>query len=158
MWALWFTLHTVLFAVSLKPHAFYNLVLVAPLAALAGLGLQKLWAGYRDGGPERWLLPAEIAASGAWAAYLAGKFAYAPWLPLAVAVTAGVATLLTMVPAWTIQRPAIALAAVALLLAPVTWTVSVMDNKTVVDAHRPSAGPPALPDFQKPLYTLYDCK
>lgn len=146
MWGLWLGVHAVAFAVSLKPHGFYNLILVAPLAALAAAGLHILWKRYRDGESDRWLLPVAVAGSGVWAWYLAGSFPYAPWLPTAVAIGFGAAVVVLAIgaTAGSLRYLAIVLTAAALVLAPATWTASVMDNSTVVDAHRPSAGPPSL--------------
>lgn len=145
MWALWFAIHAVIFAASLKPHGFYNLALTVPLAALAGTGLYLLWSAYRDRGVD-WWLPVVVAGSGVWAWYLAGTSTYASWLAMAVAISAGVAVLLLLVGVAvdSIRLPAVLVATAALVLAPAAWTASVMDNSTVVDAHRPSAGPPSL--------------
>lgn len=146
MWGLWLAVHTLVFAVSLKPHGFYNLILVAPLAALSGAGLHVMWTRYRDRAGDRWLLPLTVAATGAWGWYLAGTSAYAQWLPAAVLIAVGGATVFLVVGLFTdwLRAPAMVLATLAMMVAPGTWTASVMDNSTVVDAHRPSAGPPSL--------------
>jgi len=146
MWTLWLGVHTVAFAASVKAHTFYNLALVPALAALAGVGAAALWTAYRAGGPGRWLLPLTVAVTAWWGWDVAGRFPnFAPWLPEAVA-GAGAVAVLTV---GALDRRAAlggvagVVALVTLLLAPVTWMLSVTDNVTVSDAHRPAAGPPS---------------
>lgn len=147
MWVAWLAVHAVAFAGSVKAHTFYNLALAPPLAALAGAGCRHLWTAYRGEGARRWLMPATVAASTLWAWDLAGRFpAFAAWLPTAIALTgaAAVAALAAVLLTRSGPGPAVTaalLAAAATVLAPVTWTLSVTDNVTVSDAHRPAAGP-----------------
>jgi 4-amino-4-deoxy-L-arabinose transferase-like glycosyltransferase len=148
MWVLWLAAHTVMFALSLKAHTFYNIALGPPLAALTGVGVTVLWTRYRADGWQRWLLPATVAATVGWAAHLGARFpAFAPSLQPAVMITGAIAVTGLLVAA--LLRPTAPLghraaaiaAAAAVMLAPMTWTLSVTDNRTVSDAHRPAAGP-----------------
>ncbi|MEU0555104.1 glycosyltransferase family 39 protein [Dactylosporangium sp. NPDC006015] len=146
LWLAWLAVHLLTFAGSVKAHSFYNVALAPALSALAAAGLVALWRAYRTSGWHRWLLPAAVAASGWWAWHLAGQFpAFATWLPAAAAATAAVAVLALAAATLTprLQSTALAIAVAAVLLAPVTWTLSVTDNLTVSDAHRPAAGPPS---------------
>ncbi|TDC65972.1 mannosyl transferase [Micromonospora sp. KC207] len=148
MWALWLAAHTIVFALSLKAHSFYNIVLGPPLAAFAGVGATFLWTRYRAGGRQRWLLPVTVAATAGWAVYLGGRFpTFAPSLNTTITITgvvavAGLLAVATLRPASNVSyRAAAVVAAAAVMLAPLTWTLSVTDNRTVSDAHRPAAGP-----------------
>ncbi|GAA3246970.1 hypothetical protein GCM10010532_091660 [Dactylosporangium siamense] len=146
LWLGWLAVHLLAFAGSVKAHSFYNVALTPALAALAAAGLLALWRAYRNPTWRRWLLPAAVAASGWWAWHLAGKFpTFATWLPAATAIAATVATLVLIaaVAAPRLQATAVATAVAAVLVAPITWTLSVTDNRTVSDAHRPAAGPPS---------------
>lgn len=138
---------------SLKPHTFYNLLLVPPLVALAGVGISAAWSAYR--GPiwaARWLLPVMVAVTAVWAWHVAGRFpTFAPWLPAAIAITGAVAILVT-VAGMVVRGTGVAVTAAALaltvaLLGPVTWMASVTGKLSVSDAHRPAAGQtnPRLP-------------
>jgi 4-amino-4-deoxy-L-arabinose transferase-like glycosyltransferase len=146
MWGTWLAVHTVAFAISVKAHTFYNLALVPAIAALAGAGMAMMWADYRRDSWQRWLLPAAIALTVWWGWRTAGHFpAFAPWLPVAIAATGGIACVLLLL--GTLRRgrviavTAMVCAMAAILVAPLTWTLSVTDNATVSDAHRPAAGP-----------------
>ncbi len=146
MWGLWWAVHTIAFAISVKAHTFYNLALSPAVAALAGAGLAALWAAYREGGWQRWLLPASIALTSLWGWRTAGHFpAFAGWLPDTVAVAGAVAVAVLLIgavrPAKPVMSIGLAASLAAILIAPLTWTLSVTDNLTVSDAHRPAAGP-----------------
>ena len=156
MWTLWLGVHTVAFAASVKAHTFYNLALAPALAALAGVGAVALWTAYRSGGPAQWLLPLTVAVTAWWGSDVAGRFPnFAPWLSVAIVAAGAVAVaaltagaLSRRAPGDPARPPAIVgaagvVAVAAFLLAPVTWTLSVTDNVTVSDAHRPAAGPPS---------------
>lgn len=147
LWLAWLAVHLLAFAGSVKAHSFYNVALAPALSALAAAGLLALWRAYRTDGWHRWLLPATVAAGGWWAWHLAGRFpTFATWLPTVAAAATAAATL-ALVAGLLLRGSAvpatIALAATvaAVLIAPVTWTLSVTDNLTVSDAHRPAAGP-----------------
>jgi 4-amino-4-deoxy-L-arabinose transferase-like glycosyltransferase len=51
-------------------HAYYLVAIAPPVAALTGIGIVALWAQYRHGGGTAWLLPAALAATGLWQAWL----------------------------------------------------------------------------------------
>lgn len=144
MWLTWLAVHLLAFAGSVKAHSFYNVALAPVLSALAAAGLLALWRTYRAPTWHRWLLPATVAASGWWTWHLAGRFpTFATWLPAATAIVAAIATLALAAAILSpkLHTAAFAAAFVAVLLAPITWTLSVTDNLTVSDAHRPAAGP-----------------
>jgi 4-amino-4-deoxy-L-arabinose transferase-like glycosyltransferase len=170
MWGLWLLTQSVAFAASLKSHTFYLLSVAAPVAALAGAGLVVLWSAYRRGGWQAWVLPAGLVATLVWAILLGRHFpTFYPWLPGAVAVTGALAVTVLVAAKLPAAKPsAVELSAVepsaatgpagptasgrlavagavlglaAILLAPSAWTLSVADNLSVVDAHRPAAGP-----------------
>ncbi|MGW1562008.1 ArnT family glycosyltransferase [Streptomyces sp. NPDC002144] len=134
LWATWLAVYFLVFSAgSVAGHTYYMGVIAVPLAALTGAGTVLMWRGYRGGGPRAWVLPGAVAATAAWAAYLAGQFtSFAPWLAPAVGVLA-VAALALLLMARPGGRRAggrlalggLAAALAALLLAPSAWAVQV---------------------------------
>jgi len=51
-------------------HFYYLATLAPPLAALAGVGVARLWRRYREGGWRAGLLPAALLATAAWEVYV----------------------------------------------------------------------------------------
>ncbi|MEU8970518.1 glycosyltransferase family 39 protein [Streptomyces monashensis] len=134
LWSTWLALYFLVFSAgSVAGHTYYMGVIAVPLAALTGAGTVLMWRAYRAGGPRAWALPGAVAASAAWAAYLAGQFtSFAPWLAPAVGVlaVAGLALLFLARPGG--QRAGgrfalagLAAALAALLIAPSAWAVQV---------------------------------
>jgi 4-amino-4-deoxy-L-arabinose transferase-like glycosyltransferase len=147
MWGLWLLTHATAFGISRNPHSFYVIAIAPPVVALAAAGTVLLWSAYRRG--TWWPLPAVLAATTVWVVTLSARFpTFAAWLPPTLVVT-GTAATLTLVAAKLSKTPtatrfaiaAGALGLITVLLGPTTWAASVSDNLTVVDAHRPAAGP-----------------
>jgi 4-amino-4-deoxy-L-arabinose transferase-like glycosyltransferase len=148
MWGTCLILTGLAFSAGTVAHASYMAALAAPLAALAGAGLVDLWRVYRQGSSWAWLLPAAVAADGAWASYLlARRLSFLPWLlPLMLILTAvGVAGLLVARTGGRVRgrlaAPGLAVAVAAVLVAPAAWAASTLDSRyagTVLDAY---AGP-----------------
>lgn len=150
MWGLWLLVHAVSFGISQKPHTFYVVAVAPAVAALAGAAVPLLWSAYRRGGRQQWLLPAAVAVTAGWAAYVGAQFpAYSPWITPTLLALGAVAVVTLVVARLGQRRPAGTplavvggvLAIVTVLLAPAAWAVSVMDNTDVVHAHRPAGGP-----------------
>jgi 4-amino-4-deoxy-L-arabinose transferase-like glycosyltransferase len=75
LWALWGATCIVVYSAAGGIfHAYYTLPLAAPLAALAGIGIVALWEHFRADGLSSWWLPAGLAATAAWQAYI--EYAY----------------------------------------------------------------------------------
>jgi 4-amino-4-deoxy-L-arabinose transferase-like glycosyltransferase len=148
MWGTWLILTGLAFSAGDVAHASYTAALAAPLAALAGAGMIDMWRAYRQQSPWAWLLPAAVAADGAWTTYLlARRLSFLPWLlPVMLILTAvGVAGLLVAKTGGRVRRrlaaaaPAVVVA--AMLVAPAAWAASTLDSRyagTVLDAY---AGP-----------------
>ena len=118
-------------------HAYYVVAMAPPVAALTGAGLVALWQHYRAGGRRSWLLPAGLAATGLWQAWLDhASLGAALWIRilfgLLLAGTAfGVAGLVAarQQPA----RPALAalgLGLAAVMVTPFAWALSPVLGKT----------------------------
>ncbi|WEO93830.1 glycosyltransferase family 39 protein [Streptomyces sp. FXJ1.172] len=134
LWTTWLALYFLVFSAgSVAGHTYYMGVVAVPLAALTGAGTVLMWRAYRTGGPRAWALPGAVAATAAWAAYLAGQFpAFRPGLVPAVAVL-GLAAVVLLV----LARPGrpraggrlalagLAASLAALLVAPSAWAVQV---------------------------------
>ncbi|KOV64713.1 ArnT family glycosyltransferase [Streptomyces sp. MMG1121] len=134
LWSTWLALYFLVFSAgSVAGHTYYMGVIAVPLAALTGAGTVLLWRAYRAGGPRAWVLPGAVAATAAWAAYLAGQFpSFVPWLPPAVAVLglAGLVLLFLARPgrpraAGRLALAGLAASLAALLIAPSAWAVQV---------------------------------
>ncbi|MBX7548512.1 glycosyltransferase family 39 protein [Streptomyces sp. tea 10] len=134
LWSTWLALYFLVFSAgSVAGHTYYMGVIAVPLAALTGAGTVLMWRAYRAGGPRAWALPGAVAATAAWAAYLAGQFtSFAAWLAPTVGVLA-VAGLVLLFLARPGGRSAggrhalggLAAALAALLIAPSAWAVQV---------------------------------
>ena len=47
-------------------HPYYLIMLAPAAAALVGIGVAALWAAYRKGGWQAWLLPVALLATAFW--------------------------------------------------------------------------------------------
>ncbi|MEU7300463.1 glycosyltransferase family 39 protein [Streptomyces sp. NPDC007206] len=136
LWSGWLALYFLVFSAgSVGGHTYYMGVIAVPLAALTGAGTVLMWRAHRAGGPRAWALPAAVAATAAWGAYLAGQFpAFVPWLAPAVAVlgVAAAGLLILARPgrpraAGRLALTGLAASLAALLLAPSAWAVQVFN-------------------------------
>jgi hypothetical protein len=153
MWGLWLAVHAVAFSEGRVAHSFYVVSVAPAVSALAGGGLVLMWRAYRQGGPRRWVLPAAVVATVAWALYLSSLFpTFMPWLTPLVAVLGVVAVGLLVLVTFVVGRPRLrarmALVAVvatmgALLAAPATWAASTVDAAYSGSSIGPAAGPVA---------------
>jgi 4-amino-4-deoxy-L-arabinose transferase-like glycosyltransferase len=141
MWGLWLAVHAVAFSTGRVAHSFYVVAIAPAIAALAGGGLVVLWRMYRQGGWQRFLLPAAVALTVAWAVWLSGQFAtFLPWLRPALVVLGVLAVVLLLVPARLAVVGAV-VAVVAMFLAPTAWASSTVDSRYSGSAIAPAAGP-----------------
>jgi 4-amino-4-deoxy-L-arabinose transferase-like glycosyltransferase len=151
MWGLWLLTQAVTFSLSVKPHSFYLLSVVPPIAGLAGAAAARWWSSRTPSQNRSWWGPATVVITAAWMVYLNRHFAsFYPWLIYTAAVLAAAAAVVAAVAVRRVgsSRPlaltTAGVAAVAMLLPPAAWSVSVADNLGVVDAHRPAGGPTSL--------------
>nr|WP_240942684.1 glycosyltransferase family 39 protein [Planosporangium thailandense] len=154
----WLAVYTAAFSTGRVAHTYYVVAVAPAVAALAGGGTVTLWQAYRRPGRRRWLLPATVAVSIGWAAYLSGQYpSFLPWLtPLLVSLGAVgvillvVTTLMQGVAGHGTPRggrrariAAVAMAATvgALAVAPTAWAASTDDSRYAGSGGGPSAGP-----------------
>ncbi len=141
LWTVWLATYFLVFSAgSVGTHIYYMGVVAAPMAALFGAGTVQLWRSWRAGGRVgTWGLPAMAAATVAWAALIAGRFpAFLPWLTPAVC-TLGAAALALLAASRragaagragrTTAALGLAVAIVAMLLAPAAWASSVLNPR-----------------------------
>jgi 4-amino-4-deoxy-L-arabinose transferase-like glycosyltransferase len=112
-------------------HTYYVAALGPPLAALAGIGVAELWRSSRAR-----LLPAALAVTIAWMAYVAAGSvewqaapSWAAWLRAGALLTAAAACLMLVRPGWAgahAPHAALATALTALLALPLAWALSVV--------------------------------
>ncbi|WP_152626451.1 ArnT family glycosyltransferase [Streptacidiphilus carbonis] len=140
LWGTWFAVFfLVLSAGSVDGHTYYLGVVAAPLAALGGTGLVLLWRAHRRGGAAGWALPATVAATAGWGAWLTHD--YPTFLPLLVPATLLVGLVSVLLLALPLVLPApgrvrrfgplvaagFGVGLVAMLAAPAAWSASVLD-------------------------------
>jgi 4-amino-4-deoxy-L-arabinose transferase-like glycosyltransferase len=149
MWGTWLVTFGAIYSVMNNiPHTAYMASLAPPLAALSGVGIVLFWRWYRSGSPAGWLLPAAVALELAWAYYLWSSYrAFLPWA-LLIAIAVGVAAVVVMVMARLSRRvrgavvsAGLAAGVGAMLVAPATWSASVLDVRYAGTSLDASAGP-----------------
>ncbi|WP_084730085.1 ArnT family glycosyltransferase [Streptacidiphilus neutrinimicus] len=136
MWGAWLAVFFVAFSAgSVGGHSYYMGVIATPLAALSSAGLVGMWRAYRSGGRKALVLPVAIAATAAWASYLANPFpTFRPWaVPVAIAATAVAVALLAVGRVPRLTRPRLAAAGLAagllaVVVTPAAWATSVLST------------------------------
>ncbi|GAA0339384.1 glycosyltransferase family 39 protein [Actinoallomurus spadix] len=142
LWGTWFLTFFLLFSLgSLDGHMYYLGVVAVSLAALSGAGTVAFWTAFREGGRRAAALPASIALSVAWAAWIAWRFpSFRSWLgPSLIVLGAGALAVLALLrrSSSSTRRPAAIAAAVVvltLLLGPVAWVSSVLEPGAKVNS------------------------
>ena len=153
LWGGWLATYLLVFSAgSVGGHTYYMGVVAAPLAALSGAGVVLLRQAHRAGGRAAWALPAVVAATAVWGAVVARDYPrFLPWLAPVLLLLALVAVVLLLVGRF--ARAGLAVALVAMLLAPAAWTASVFDpayGRSGMGAVGPVAvGPKHLPPAAK---------
>ncbi|MCZ9347434.1 glycosyltransferase family 39 protein, partial [Streptomyces sp. TRM76130] len=157
MWGCWLLTSAVALSAMAVPHTAYVSLLAPALAALSAAGAVTLWRLHRTarggGGPRAWLLPATVVVQEVWTLRVASDYTdFAPWLAPLVLVTS-VAACAALVYATAARRPGrrsvrrigalgLAGACVAVVAAPVTWSLSVLDERYAGSSFDAAAGPP----------------
>ncbi|WP_394815913.1 mannosyltransferase YkcB-related protein [Streptomyces gibsoniae] len=136
LWGTWLITYFMVFSAgSVGGHTYYMGVIAVPLAALTGGGVALMWRAYRAGGRRAWVLPAAVAATATWSAYLAGEFpSFLPWLAPVVGVLGLIAVVLLVLslPGRAASGGRLALAGLAaslaaVLIAPSAWAVQIFN-------------------------------
>ncbi|GLY02209.1 MULTISPECIES: glycosyltransferase family 39 protein [Actinoplanes] len=148
MWGLWLLTFGLVFTLGAVDHTAFVADLAPAVAALSALGIVMFWRAYRDGGGPGWVLPAAVAAEVAWAAWLWSH--YPNFLTVAKwgAVALGVAALIVLVLGRVLRgaspaliRTGLVLGVAAMLAAPATYAVSVLDPDYSGNSFDANAGP-----------------
>ncbi|MFI6519083.1 ArnT family glycosyltransferase [Spirillospora sp. NPDC050679] len=147
LWGGWLAVHFVVFSFAQGTfHPYYSTAMAPAIAALTGAGAVLLYGAYRRSAAWAWVLPAAVAATGAWAfALLARTPDWNPWLRWTVAALTvlAVANLLAarvnrrLGPPVTIAG--LVLALLAGLAGPAAYAVSTASSQ--VNGTNPLAGP-----------------
>ena len=131
LWAGWLVTGAVVFGLAQATtwHVYYLVGLAAPLAALVGIGLSRLWDGFRGGGVAAVALPVALGGAAAYQACFSQGYV-GEWATTLLAVTVGVGALIMLVGVWsrsTATPPAASaagLAAAVLIVVPVAYGAS----------------------------------
>ena len=148
MWGVWLMTFGFVFTASGVDHTAFVADLAPAVAALSALGIVMFWRAYRRGGRRSWMLPLAVAAELAWAAWLWSHYPnFLPWARWG-ALALGVAALVVLVLARVLRTasPALvtaglAIGVAAMLAAPVTYAVSVLDPDYSGSSFDANAGP-----------------
>ena len=144
MWTLWLLTTLILFSLVSVPHTAYVLALAAPIAALCGACLPVLVAAYRRHSSGWWALPAIVLVTAVAAAATQAAFPAFPGGLAGLEILLGVGAASALV-IWRsarkgMQRGALLAAAVALLMLPTAWSMSVLTAHHDGSAADASAG------------------
>ncbi|HYW24266.1 MAG TPA: glycosyltransferase family 39 protein [Terriglobales bacterium] len=145
MWGLWLAATAAIYSAGTIIHTTYVAALAAPLAALSGFGIVRLWQAFRAGGARRWALPACAAVTLAWAAWLSSRYpGFLPWVTPGAVVLAATGSLVAARVRGRLAVAGMACAVAAMVVTPAAWAASALDplyDGTVLDA---SAGPSGI--------------
>nr|ADU56104.1 hypothetical protein CA878-26 [uncultured organism CA878] len=148
MWGVWLVTFGFVFSASAVAHTAYVASLAPAIAALSALGIVMFWRAYRRGGRQSWLLPLAVAAELAWGAWLWSHYPnflpWAKWGTLALGAAALVVLVLARVvrtASTALVTTGLALGVAAMLAAPATYAVSVLDPDYSGSSFDANAGP-----------------
>lgn len=156
LWGGWLAVHYTVFSFAQGTfHPYYTTAMAPAVAALTGAGAVLLAGAYRRSRVWAWILPAGIAATGAWAFLLLDRTPdWHPWLrwAIAAATALAVAALLAgrLIPRAGARATTagLVLAAAAGLAGPGAYAVSAAS--TAVNGTNPLAGPATGGGFGMP--------
>ncbi|MEV4679110.1 glycosyltransferase family 39 protein [Actinomadura sp. NPDC049382] len=156
LWGGWLAVHYTVFSFAQGTfHPYYTTAMAPAVAALTGAGAVLLAGAYRRSAAWAWVLPAGIAATGAWAFLLLDRTPdWHPWLrwAIAAATVLAVAALLAgrLIPRAGARATTagLVLAAAAGLAGPGAYAVSAAS--TAVNGTNPLAGPATGGGFGMP--------
>ncbi|MCW2690048.1 MAG: hypothetical protein JWR37_4938, partial [Mycobacterium sp.] len=149
MWGTWLLTFGLIYSdMSELPHTAYVASLAPPLAALGAVGIVMLARTYRAGGRRAWALPITVAVELVWTVSVWLPYSdFLPWARWLTAAT-GVFAIAVLVAARLSSRTRVRLvttgvvaAVVAMLAAPASWALSVLDTKYEGSSYDAGAGP-----------------
>ena len=148
LWSGWALTYAVVYSVAGGIfHAYYLVTMAPPLAALAAIGVTRLWSRYREGGRVAPLLPATLSLTAAWQLFIwYGDLPrtelwrdWRVWLCLAMLAGAhGASAGLLVALGRRVSRPsprsavALGIALAALLATPLAWSLGAGFTRTNV--------------------------
>nr|ACJ60963.1 VEG21 [uncultured soil bacterium] len=148
MWGVWLVTFGLVFSATEVAHTAYVASLAPAVAALSALGIVIFWRAYRRGGKEAWILPLAVAVQLAWGAWLWSHYPdflpWAKWGTLALGIIAIVALVLARVirtASTTLITAGLAIGVAAILAAPATYAISVLDADYAGNSFDANAGP-----------------
>ncbi|WIM94454.1 glycosyltransferase family 39 protein [Actinoplanes oblitus] len=148
MWGVWLVTLGLVFSGGNVDHTAFVADLAPAIAAVCAFGIVLFWRAYRQGGTQSWLLPVAVAAEVAYGAWLWSHFpnflTWAKWGTLALGAVALVALVLarmTRTASTALLTTALALGVAAMLAAPATYALSVLDPDYSGDSFDANAGP-----------------
>ena len=148
MWGVWLMTFGFVFSAGTVDHTAFVADLAPAIAALSSLGIVLFWRAYRRGGGQSWLLPVAVAAQVAWSAWLWSHYpnflVWAKWGTLAlgvIAVLALVLVRLTRTASTALVSAALAVGVAAMVAAPATYAISVLDPDYSGNSFDANAGP-----------------
>jgi 4-amino-4-deoxy-L-arabinose transferase-like glycosyltransferase len=148
MWGVWLVTFGFVFSASAVAHTAYVALLAPAIAALSALGIVMFSRAYRRGGRQAWILPLAVAAELAWGAWLWSHYPnflpWAKWGTLALGVAALVVLVLArviMTASTALVTAGLAIGVAAMLAAPATYAVSVLDPDYSGNSFDVNAGP-----------------
>ncbi|GAB3812921.1 ArnT family glycosyltransferase [Micromonospora zhanjiangensis] len=148
MWGVWLVTFAFVFSASAVDHTAFVADLAPAIAALCALGVVTFWREYPGGGGRAWVLPLAVAAETAWAAWLWSHYPnflpWARWGTLALGVVAVLVLVLARVvrtAPTALVTAGLALGVAAMLAAPATYAVSVLDPDYSGSSFDANAGP-----------------
>lgn len=148
MWGVWLLTFGLIFSdMAQIPHTAYMASLAPALAALSAAGIVMFWREYQAGGRRALMLPVAVATEMAWVLFLWRDYdGFLPWAR-AAAVVVGVAAVIVLVaakpsgPRARLVWPALIAGVAAMLAAPASWAVSVLDVTYAGSSFDAGAGP-----------------
>jgi 4-amino-4-deoxy-L-arabinose transferase-like glycosyltransferase len=162
LWTAWLIVQLVYFSIATFFHRYYLAMLTPAIAALTGIGADALWAAWRTGGRQRALVVIALLLCGGIQAILLLPFS--DWSlrlipPLVLICLVSAAILLwawrTERPGETWQRVAFTTGVLALLIAPVVWTL--IPVLTCTDYTLPYGGPQVIGKCLSPnVYPFFE--
>lgn len=132
-WGAWLLPMAVFFSVAAFIHRYYVVMLAPATAALSAIAITAAWNSRH----QRWLVPVAILSATAAQCVIIARSSWR-WLALAVLAFGLLGTLVYLMQK---KRVAAVLFALALLIAPVAWSLTPVFG--TLNAHIPDAGPDA---------------
>jgi 4-amino-4-deoxy-L-arabinose transferase-like glycosyltransferase len=148
MWGVWLAMYAFVYSAGAVDHTAFVATLAPAIAALSALGIVSFGQEYRRGGRRAWVLPLAVATNLAWGVWLWSHFPnflpWARWGTLALGVVALLVLILARVRrtgSTALVTAGLVLGVAAMLAAPATYAISVLDPDYSGSSFDANAGP-----------------